>query len=93
MDNHEYLVVAFSSLQHRLSGLGLNFRVKESIGHTAALFLVVGMLTMLSSVVWLLMTVRQVATGRDTIAWAKMVKLGLALLAALLWVVLFAGPE
>ncbi len=73
--------------------LVLAFRLREGIGHGAALFFLIGVLTMVSSVVWLFMTVRRVATGKETVAPGRIVKPDLALVAVILWVALFAVPE
>jgi hypothetical protein len=73
--------------------LVLILRVKESVGHAAALFLVVSILTTLSSVVWAFVMVRQLTTGREKLTLTKRVKLGFVLLTMLLWAILFTGPR
>ncbi len=72
----------------------LVFRLQESIGHAATLFLLISFLTTFSSAVWMLVTIYQLATSpKSGLTWRTKIKLVLVLVAALLWIVLLVGPE
>ncbi len=69
------------------------FRLKESIGHAATLFVLVSFLTTLSSGVWTFVTISRLTSHNTGLTWRKKVKLGFVLLSAFLWVALLVGPS
>lgn len=71
----------------------LIFGLKESVGHSATLFLFVGFLVALSSLLWLLVTTYKLTlSSNDGSTWMTKTKVVFALLAVILWIVLLVGP-
>jgi hypothetical protein len=72
--------------------LVLVFGLQESAGHALALFVIVCILSTLSSVVWMLVTAYQVFGSRRTRPTERIkVRFGLGLLSVLLWIVWLGG--
>jgi purine-cytosine permease-like protein len=76
------------SLRRRFSSFGFGVRASRTAGHALALFVVVCIPVILSSGVWMLVTAYEVFGSRQTKLSERIkVRLGLALLSVLLWIV------
>jgi hypothetical protein len=72
----------------------LAFRLRESVGHAATLFLFVAFLAAVSSILWMLVTIYRVSLpSKIGLTLRTKVKLVFVLVIVILWIFLLAAPD